>query len=180
MLIFAKPTLAESSIREKASKGGRHIHKRRNCTLGFWRHKNLENSFDKSTNQATGTPCGVYIRCIPNISNNYVLWENVRVRQLYISSWGFRRCSFLTYRAIPGPLWREASDRLAPRFFVYVSILICFSHCGSQVILFFTTMETNYGYEAPVVEVIEVEVEKGFATSGEGTTYDGVTPGWQG
>jgi len=48
------------------------------------------------------------------------------------------------------------------------------------VILFFTIMETNYGYEAPVVEVIEVEVEKGFATSGEGTTYDGVTPGWQG
>lgn len=32
-------------------------------------------------------------------------------------------------------------------------------------------MEKMYGYEAPVVEVIEVEVEKGFATSpfgGEG------------
>ena len=28
-------------------------------------------------------------------------------------------------------------------------------------------MEKMYGYEAPVVEVIEVEVEKGFAASGE-------------
>lgn len=27
-------------------------------------------------------------------------------------------------------------------------------------------MEKMYSYEAPVVEVIEVEVEKGFATSG--------------
>ena len=29
-------------------------------------------------------------------------------------------------------------------------------------------MEEMYSYEAPVVEVIEVEVEKGFATSNEG------------
>jgi len=32
-------------------------------------------------------------------------------------------------------------------------------------------MEKMYAYEAPVVEIIEVEVEKGFATSGtEGVT----------
>ena len=35
-------------------------------------------------------------------------------------------------------------------------------------------------YEAPMVEIIEVEVEKGFATSSGETTYEGVTPGWQG
>ena len=35
-------------------------------------------------------------------------------------------------------------------------------------------------YVAPQVEVIEVEVEKGFATSGQGTTYDVEAPGWQG
>ena len=35
-------------------------------------------------------------------------------------------------------------------------------------------------YEAPVAEIIEVEVEKGFATSSGDTTYEGVTPGWQG
>ena len=29
-------------------------------------------------------------------------------------------------------------------------------------------MEEMYNYEAPVVEIIEVEVEKGFATSGGG------------
>ena len=40
-------------------------------------------------------------------------------------------------------------------------------------------MEKMYGYEAPVVEVIEVEVEKGFATSTGETTYGAVTPGWQ-
>ena len=33
----------------------------------------------------------------------------------------------------------------------------------------FTIMEKIYGYEAPVIEVIEVEVEKGFATSTEET-----------
>ena len=32
-----------------------------------------------------------------------------------------------------------------------------------------------YNYEAPVVEIIEVEVEKGFATS---NTYEAETPGW--
>ena len=31
-------------------------------------------------------------------------------------------------------------------------------------------MEKVNGYEAPVVEVIEVEVEKGFAVSGDGGT----------
>lgn len=29
-------------------------------------------------------------------------------------------------------------------------------------------MEKMYSYEAPMVEIVEVEVEKGFATSGEG------------
>ena len=35
-------------------------------------------------------------------------------------------------------------------------------------------MEKMYGYESPVVEIIEVEVEKGFATSpfgGEGGNH---------
>ena len=36
-------------------------------------------------------------------------------------------------------------------------------------------MEKMYGYEAPVVEIIEVEVEKGFASSGDGS---GETGGW--
>ena len=35
-------------------------------------------------------------------------------------------------------------------------------------------MEEMYSYEAPVVEIIEVEVEKGFATS-----YNAETPDWQ-
>lgn len=35
--------------------------------------------------------------------------------------------------------------------------------------------ETMNNYEAPLVEVIEVEVEKGFASSGDGS---GETGGW--
>ena len=31
-----------------------------------------------------------------------------------------------TSRAIPGPLEREASDRLAPRFFVYVRFVLIY------------------------------------------------------
>ena len=34
-------------------------------------------------------------------------------------------------------------------------------------------MEKMYVYEAPVVEIIEVEVENGFAMSGNGTTEEG-------
>lgn len=41
-------------------------------------------------------------------------------------------------------------------------------------------MKEENGYEAPHVEIIEVEVEKGFAVSGDDTpTYDAQTPGWQ-
>ena len=36
-------------------------------------------------------------------------------------------------------------------------------------------MEKVFGYEAPVVEIIEVEVEKGFATSNGGST-EGYAP----
>ena len=36
-------------------------------------------------------------------------------------------------------------------------------------------MEKMYVYEAPMVEIIEVEVEKGFATSG-GTVVEGGIP----
>lgn len=41
-------------------------------------------------------------------------------------------------------------------------------------------MNEVIGYEAPQVEIVEVEVEKGFATSGQGTTYEAETPGWNG
>lgn len=34
-------------------------------------------------------------------------------------------------------------------------------------------MEKNVKYVAPMVEVIEVEVEKGFAASNQGTTEEG-------
>ena len=45
-------------------------------------------------NKATGTPCGVHIHCILNISCNRMLQGGVRAYGVYTSSWGFRRCSF--------------------------------------------------------------------------------------
>lgn len=67
-------------------------------------------------------------------------------------------------------LTREASDReLAPRFFCIctyrLNLLICSLRqpvAQNHVIM---EMKEFLGYVAPVVKVIEVEVEKGFATS---------------
>lgn len=38
--------------------------------------------------------------------------------------------------------------------------------------------EMNLNYEAPMVEVIEVEVEKGFANSQTETLTEGIEQGW--
>ena len=76
-----------------------------------------------------------------------------------------------TKRGNSRALTREASDRdWLHVFFVYVRFILiyCILHCGSLVIFnVMMLMEKVYGYEAPVVEIIEVEVEKGFAASTE-------------
>ena len=76
-----------------------------------------------------------------------------------------------TKRGSSRALTREASDReLAPRFFCICTFyyLTIRSPWQPSDILFFMRMEKNDNYEAPVVEIIEVEVEKGFATSSGG------------
>ena len=78
-----------------------------------------------------------------------------------------------TKRGSSRALTREASDReLAPRFFCICTFLLNLLsvHRGSQVTSkkCYCIMENLNGYVAPLVKVIEVEVEKGFATSGGG------------
>ena len=74
------------------------------------------------------------------------------------------------------PLHREASDRLAPRILFCIRTLL--------IILLIVITAANdtkttimnkekFGYESPQVEIIEVEVEKGFANSNTGTGEDG-------
>ena len=70
-------------------------------------------------------------------------------------------------------LTREASGRVGSTLFcVYVSFFISFYilvHRGSQwhEICCIMVKKEFLSYEAPEVEIIEVEVEKGFASSGE-------------
>ena len=64
----------------------------------------------------------------------YVMGSCSGVLAIYIIV-GLSALLVSTSRAIPGPLEREASDRLAPRFFVYVCIILIyqFVHRGSLV-----------------------------------------------
>ena len=87
-------------------------------------------------NKATGTPCGVYIHCILNISCNCMLWEVVRDCRIYISSWGFRRCSFRqTGQCESLNTWN--GHQTAPRSFLYLVwftlIKLRTLHCRSLV-----------------------------------------------
>ena len=61
-------------------------------------------------------------------------------------------------------------------FFVYVRIVLIyfgFTVVAKWHLNVFVIMEKMYGYESPVVEIIEVEVEKGFANSNEGFGQSG-------
>ena len=71
-------------------------------------------------------------------------------------------------------LTREASDReLAPRFFLYMYVILILQIRSLRQPVaqnhVFMEMKEFLSYEAPVVKVIEVEVEKGFAASNEDT-----------
>ena len=77
-----------------------------------------------------------------------------------------------TDRAISRASTREASDRLAPRFFVYVRFIYLnlFTVVAKWHFNVCMPMGKVCDYVVPLVEVVEVEVEKGFAASNEG--YD--------
>ena len=117
--IFAEPALAESPLWGKARVGA--YTKRRNCTLWFWRLRTWKIHWSVK-NKATGTPYGVYIHCILNIFRNCMFGEVVRVYWLYISSWGFRRCSFRLIGQFQGlKTWSEHQAWLHAFLYMYVS-----------------------------------------------------------
>ena len=98
------------------SKGGIHIHKRRNCTLWFWRLGTSQLQIDLSKTKQRGRPVGcIYI----------VLWT-YPVTVCYGLVFGC--VGYIHHRGAFGVARfdksgnakasrREASDRLAPRFF---------------------------------------------------------------
>ena len=66
---------------------------------------------------STGTPHEAY--CIQPLLASVAF--RIRCKKgIYIltHTWGFRRCSFRTDRAMRRPTNRGTSDRLAPRFFI--------------------------------------------------------------
>ena len=68
---------------------------------------------------------------------------------------------------------REASDRAGSTFFCICIVDVLFTNVifipePNNEKIYNEIMKELENYEAPVVEVIEVEVEKGFATSNEG------------
>ena len=85
-------------------------------------------------NKATGTPYGVHILHALNFSCDELLWDVVRVF-CYIHHRGAFGVARFDKQGNSRALTREASDRLAPRFFVYVRIILIFTsvHRGSQV-----------------------------------------------
>lgn len=102
-----------------------------------------------------------------------MLWETVRVRWLYSSSWGFQRCSFRLIGQFPEPQdVKRVTETGSTFLFIYVSFMFINCHRGSQVAQNESFMDKEFmHYEAPQIEIIEVEVEKGFTLSqmpGEG------------
>ena len=152
------------------SKGGHIYLKRRNCTLWFWRLRTWKIQNDQSRTKQRGRPVG----CI------YIASWTFRVTVCYGKLFGY--VGYIYHRGAFGvarfdwsgssrALRREASDReLAPRFFCictyHLNLLICSLRQPVAQNHVFMDMKEFLSYVAPVVRVIEVEVEKGFATSG--------------
>ena len=85
-----------------------------------------------------------------------------------------RSCSFRQVRQFSGALSSEASDGWASRF-LFICVLFSFFNFDAvapslfwNIIMDKMELEKNeVKYQAPLVEVIEVQVEKGFASSSD-------------
>ena len=87
---------------------GTYTYKRRNCTLWFWRSKNLasSNRLSKTKQRERSMGC-LYTALICLLGKG----------MLYISSaWGFQRCSFRQSGQCEGLYTVERATRPAPRF----------------------------------------------------------------
>ena len=69
----------------------------------------------------------------------------------------------------------EASDRIGLHVFF---VLYGYKESIAYLFLFFMDKEIMYVYETPQVEIIKVEVEKGFATTDGDANGEGSDMGW--
>ena len=83
------------------------------------------------------------------------------VRYLHIDV-GLRRCSFRQTRQFSGASESEASDRIGLHVFFCI---YGYKESIAHNTIIFMKKKKMYAYESPQVEVIAVEVEKGFAAS---------------
>ena len=127
---FAAPILAGSPLWGKARVGDIYI-KRRNCTLWFWRSRNLEHSNDQSKTKQRGSPCVAYIHCILSIFRRPMLWKDVRVCWLYIYHRGVFGVARFEWSGNSGAFrtWGEW-QKLAPRFFCICTYDLNLSICS--------------------------------------------------
>ena len=109
-----------------AEVGQTYIHIRRNCTLWFWRSKNLavraKLSSTKQRERLMG--CIVYS---PHWLRTALPLVVRRVNYILTLTWGFRRCSFRLTGQCEGLRIVERATELAPRFlFLYSKLSITF------------------------------------------------------
>ena len=96
--------------------GQTYIHKRRNCTLWFWRHKNFATSnwLSKTKQRERLMRCIIY-------SHHWlrsILSSVVKEDDLYIYTCvGLSALLVSTIRAMRRPLWRGTSDRTGSALF---------------------------------------------------------------
>ena len=100
-----------------AEVGQTYIHIRRNCTLWFWRSKNLavRAKLSRTKQRERLMRCIIYS---PYWLRTILLFVVKSAFYILTLAWGFRRCSFRTDRAMRRPTNRGTSDRLAPRSFI--------------------------------------------------------------
>jgi len=103
------------------SKGGIHIHKRRNCTLWFWRPRTSQLQMTSQKQSNGDALWGAYTFCSEHFLQPYVV-RRCSGMLIYTSSWGFRRCSFRLVGQCEGlRTWSEWQT--GSTLFVYVRIL---------------------------------------------------------
>ena len=113
-----------------------HIHKRRNCTLWFWRIWISQVRLSVK-NKATGTPHGsvLYTFFIGIGVFQYQCWYYIYI---YV---GLSSLLVSTDRAMREPRYVERATELAPRFFVYVAICLILTAIGSRWHYFLINMK---------------------------------------
>lgn len=107
----------------EGKQGWEHIHKRRYCTLWFWRPRTWKIQTIGQKQSNGNALQGVYIHRILNISCNRVLWETVQACRIYICHRGAFGIARFDWSGNSRALGREASVGWLHVFFLYMYVL---------------------------------------------------------